>query len=278
MTKIIKKRTGINYMGNKHRFLDDIHSKLEIKEGDKVLDLFGGSGIVGANIKQWYPSTEVTYNDWDNKIFGMVKSISMSTVEEYNNNIAEISKQLKKPSNHTKLYKEDKQHPEILEFKKNWKDFFRSKKLEEYTDWEKIYLINSSFRSTLGVNKQGIVNDSAGSKNMPIMKENPLSKIDHFISKDFNDINFNDYDVLYLDPPYTNAVTVSQYGKYEEEGLDYNLLEKLKDFKGKFIINNYDNPIYNEYAEKCNWNIELLNKTTTLSGKSKVVPETTYWN
>lgn len=62
MSKYIK--PILRYYGSKYRMLDKIFNLLDLKETDKFLDMFGGSGIVGVNAKHLF-NCEVTINDFD---------------------------------------------------------------------------------------------------------------------------------------------------------------------------------------------------------------------
>lgn len=60
-------------MGNKRNMLKHIKAVLETMQEDGqinsetiFIDCFGGSGLISHNIKQWYPSNRVVWNDYDN--------------------------------------------------------------------------------------------------------------------------------------------------------------------------------------------------------------------
>lgn len=60
---------------------------------------------------------------------------------------------------------------------------------------------------------------------------------------------------FYLDPPYlpetrTAKQCYANEMSYEDHAL---LLDSLADIKGKFLLSGYDNPLYNEFAECCQW-------------------------
>lgn len=61
------------FMGNKRNMLMHIRKVLEtMREDGQIdsetifIDCFGGSGLISHNIKQWYPSNRVIWNDYDN--------------------------------------------------------------------------------------------------------------------------------------------------------------------------------------------------------------------
>lgn len=60
-------------MGNKRNMLKHMKAVLEtMREDGQIdsetifIDCFGGSGLISHNIKQWYPSNRVVWNDYDN--------------------------------------------------------------------------------------------------------------------------------------------------------------------------------------------------------------------
>lgn len=70
---MIYTRPPLPFMGNKRNMLKHIKQVLETMradgeiDGESVfIDVFGGSGIVAHNIKQWYPRNQVLWNDYDN--------------------------------------------------------------------------------------------------------------------------------------------------------------------------------------------------------------------
>lgn len=63
----------LSFMGNKKNMLKRIKRVLQDMQGDGYindetifLDVFGGSGLISHNIKQWYPKNRVIWNDYDN--------------------------------------------------------------------------------------------------------------------------------------------------------------------------------------------------------------------
>lgn len=67
------KQPPLPFMGNKRNMLKHIKAVLETMQEDGqidsetiFIDCFGGSGLVSHNIKQWYPSNRVVWNDYDN--------------------------------------------------------------------------------------------------------------------------------------------------------------------------------------------------------------------
>ncbi|STO96240.1 DNA adenine methylase [Helicobacter canis] len=70
---MIYTKPPLPFMGNKKNMLKHIKQVLETMRADGVIDgesifidVFGGSGLVAHNIKQWYPRNQVLWNDYDN--------------------------------------------------------------------------------------------------------------------------------------------------------------------------------------------------------------------
>lgn len=70
---MIYTRPPLPFMGNKRNMLKHIKQVLETMRADGeidgesiFIDVFGGSGLVAHNIKQWYPRNQVLWNDYDN--------------------------------------------------------------------------------------------------------------------------------------------------------------------------------------------------------------------
>lgn len=70
---MIYTKPPLPFMGNKRNMLKHIKQVLEtmradgeIDGGSIFIDVFGGSGLVAHNIKQWYPRNQVIWNDYDN--------------------------------------------------------------------------------------------------------------------------------------------------------------------------------------------------------------------
>lgn len=55
------------FQGQKRRFIKHLKDVLKNYNADAIyVDLFGGSGLLSHNIKQFYPNATVVYNDFDN--------------------------------------------------------------------------------------------------------------------------------------------------------------------------------------------------------------------
>lgn len=98
------------FMGNKRNMLKHIKAVLEtMREDGQIdsetifIDCFGGSGLVSHNIKQWYPSNRVVWNDYDNY---QEQLNHLDTTEQLRQEIAKIINDTPK---------QDKLHPHTKE-------------------------------------------------------------------------------------------------------------------------------------------------------------------
>lgn len=60
----------------------------------------------------------------------------------------------------------------------------------------------------------------------------------------------------YLDPPYHNADMGHYYGYTEQDYI--NLLDKVQEIKGKFLLSCYPNDILDDYIKRNNWNTKEI--------------------
>ena len=98
------------FMGNKKNMLKHIKQVLQDMQGDGnindetiFLDVFGGSGLISHNIKQWYPKNRVIWTDYDNyqkRLDGIsdteilrAKIYEVLQNEKYKNKIPDTKKQ-----------------------------------------------------------------------------------------------------------------------------------------------------------------------------------------
>lgn len=66
--KIKKVRPVLKLVGSKYKMLDFLFENFNFNGVKNFFDIFGGTGIVGVNVKNNYPNIIVTINDYDNKL------------------------------------------------------------------------------------------------------------------------------------------------------------------------------------------------------------------
>jgi DNA adenine methylase len=61
-----KVKPVLRFTGSKYRQLENLFNIFDLKGKGTFVDLFGGSGIVGVNVKHNFPNMNVIINDYDN--------------------------------------------------------------------------------------------------------------------------------------------------------------------------------------------------------------------
>lgn len=98
---------------------------------------------------------------------------------------------------------------------------------------------------------------SDGTNNVQIENQDALKLLERYDRKET---------FAYLDPPYLLSTRSKRIYKHEYKTKDHiELLELIKNYKGKVMISGYDNDLYNEHLEEWNKYTQLAN---TEMGKS----------
>lgn len=71
---------------------------------------------------------------------------------------------------------------------------------------------------------------------------------------------------FYCDPPYFNS-DCGHYDGYSEQDFE-NLLIKLKNIKGKFLLSSYPSPLLQRYAKENGWHMWSVEKGVSVNSKS----------
>lgn len=255
-------KSPLNYTGGKFKLLPQI-LPLFPKDIDCFVDLFGGGFNVGSNVE----AKHVIYNEFDERIFNLVKYLCtedphlsyskiMSFIEKYN------------------LTKENKDGYLTLR-----EDYNSS----EHKDWSMLYtLIAYAFNNQIRFNKSGGYNMPFG-KGRSSFNESLQKKFKLFTQSlckrnniEFHNncfsyissLNLDSEDLVYCDPPY--LVTMASYNEADgwNEVKERELLDQL-DYLNKnnvrFALSNVlenkgkSNDILKEWSEK--YNIHYLNHT-----------------
>lgn len=72
---------------------------------------------------------------------------------------------------------------------------------------------------------------------------------------------------FYVDPPYFNS-NMGHYGGYTVQDFE-NLLVKLTEIKGKFLLSSYPSDLLNEYSKRFKWYSRTFEMNISASGKGK---------
>lgn len=198
------------FMGNKKNMLKHIKQVLQDMQGDGYindetifLDVFGGSGLISHNIKQWYPKNRVIWNDYDNY---QKRLDGISDTEILRAKIYEVfgindSKE--------KATQEEKQ--EILNF---IKDFEAKGHYMDYTSLSTYLLFSGNYVYSLeSLSKKSLYNRVP--KGTLCEAKGYLQGVER-VQKDFKDL-LDSYShiqnkLLILDPPYLQT----QVGNYKD--------------------------------------------------------------
>lgn len=202
-------KSPINYIGNKYKLISQIEP-LFPRKINKFIDVFGGSGTVIINTK----AEHYIYNDINPYVTSIFNGIISQSAEDA---ISQIEAVIKEYS----LSMTNKEG-----FEKLRDDYNAGRK-----DWITLYtLMCHSFNHQFRFNNNHEYNSSFG-KNRSYFSErqrqdliamkNKISTDITVTSKSFEDIEFSDFDendLVYLDPPYYNSVGSYNDGKRGFEG------------------------------------------------------------
>lgn len=199
------------FMGNKRNMLKHIKAVLETMQEDGqidsetiFIDCFGGSGLISHNIKQWYPSNRVIWNDYDNY---QERLNHLDTTEQLRQEIAKII-------NDTRTPHYDKLHPHTKEkILTLLQDKAQSGAFIDYTTIGTYLLFSGNYATNYQeLAKHTFYNRTAFT---PLNKEGYLAGVER-TQADFIDILESYKDItnkcLILDPPYLQT----QKGNYND--------------------------------------------------------------
>lgn len=197
------------FMGNKKNMLKNIKQVLQDMQGDGYindetifLDVFGGSGLISHNIKQWYPKNRVIWNDYDNY---QKRLDNINDTELIRKKIYEVF------GNDTKEKATQTQKQELLDF---IKDFEAKGHYVDYVTLSVYLLFCGTYADSFEtLSKHGFYNRVA---------KEPLNEAKGYlqgverVQQDFKDL-LDSYShiqnkLLILDPPYLQT----QVGNYKD--------------------------------------------------------------
>ena len=213
------------FMGNKRNMLRHIKKVLEFMREDGqidsetiFIDCFGGSGLISHNIKQWYPSNRVIWNDYDNY---QERLNHIDTTEQLRQEIAKIL-QAREPQ----TLKNAKLHPHtkeaILTLLQEQSDAFI-----DCTTISTYLLFSGNYATTL----QGLEKATFFYHSIPqqLQSKGYLAGVER-VQADFIELLDSYKDItnkcLILDPPYLQT----QVGNYKDSfqlGQFFKLIERV---------------------------------------------------
>lgn len=247
----------LSFMGNKRNMLKHIKAVLEtMREDGQIdsetifIDCFGGSGLISHNIKQWYPSNRVVWNDYDNY---QERLNHLDTTEQLRQEIAKII-------NDTRIPK-DKLHPHTKEkILTLLQDKAQSGAFIDYTTISVYLLFAGTYAKTYQelATKQTFYNRIT---QKPLNKEGYLAGVER-TQADFIDLLDSYKDItnkcLILDPPYLQT----QKGNYRASfqlAQFFNLIERVQ--KPYIFFGSHRSDILPCFAYLSKYHKELANYT-----------------
>lgn len=251
--------TPIFFMWNKDKLIKKGLIDKFPKGINTFYDLFGGSGIVSINVE----AKKVIYNDIDKNIISLIEYFrnkeANNILQEVNNYIFKY--ELPTFSTDARKFKGDR---EI--YKESYNRLRSNYNLKR--DPSLLYVLNIFSNShMLRYNSSGDFNMPFGNgylteqciNNILNNKYNKINEIHNCDFRYFKNIEFNQDDFVYLDPPYFNTTaTYNENGGWTEKDEDdlYELCETLNYKHIKFAMSNV---FYNKNKENTRL-IEWVNK------------------
>ena len=287
-------KSPIFYMGNKYRLLPQLMS-LFPQDINCFYDIFGGSGVVSANIN----SKNIIYNEFNENIINIYKLFLKYTPEEINTKINNYIKEYDLNREGTDIRQNN---PNVAEERAYYnKNYIRFRKAynESQRDYIMLYTLTFySFSNLIRFNQKNEFNMPYGNrcycnKHYEIIKNwNEVIKNKNIIVKNENAFDilenekFANNDFIYLDPPYSNTMAIYNekraFGGWTVED-DIELFKVLDEldakgikwglsnvFKNKDIVNSH----LIEWSKK--YNVEHLNINYSSLGKGNAHTDEVY--
>lgn len=266
--KPIRKRT-FQYMGSKYKIMDWLFENLPSDIRDlKTLDVFGGGGSFTTSMCLTFPEADIFYNEKTEIVYGAYRMIVRDTL-----NMVHLLKTMNllvetnyKKKDNFEMFEERKRN--YYELREKYNNFGNGSMLEKMTLG--LFLIKAGF-GVVRVKDNGDWVGAAGDtwptqkwlSTLPVIANKPT-----LTNKDYRDLDFEDYDFLYLDPPYWN----SQGAYYEKDSLN-TLLEMLSCYDGKFMMSYYPDPTVLELAEQKGWTVKYREDVKQVASSNKKTTE-----
>lgn len=243
-------------MGNKRNMLKHIKAVLEtMREDGQIdsetifIDCFGGSGLISHNIKQWYPSNRVVWNDYDNY---QERLNHLDTTERLRQEMAKII-------NDTIPYKDKLHTPTKEKILTLLQDKAQSGAFIDYITLSTYLLFSGNYATNYQeLAKSTFYNIVA---NSPLNNKGYLAGIER-AQADFIDLLDSYKDItnkcLILDPPYLQT----QKGNYRDSfqlAQFFNLIERVQ--KPYIFFGSHRSEILPCFAYLSKYHKELANYT-----------------
>ena len=247
-------KSPINYVGGKYKLISQIEP-LFPRKINTFIDVFGGSGTVLINTQ----AEHYIYNDINYYVTSIFNGIISQSAEDTISQVEAIIKE----------YDLSKTNKAGFEKLRDDYNNGRSDWITLYTlmchsfNWQMRFNNNHQYNSSWGKDRSSFTNRQ---KDGLIAMKNKIGTDIVVMSKSFNDIDFSDFDendLVYLDPPYYNSVGSYNDGKRGFEGWTkeheiklLDLMTRLHKQGTRFALSNnlkYDNPYLREWLDDNNF-------------------------
>lgn len=273
-------KSPLNYTGGKYKLLPELIKRFPEEDGT-FIDLFGGGFNVGVNSR----NRLVVYNDLSEQTTRLIKLFYKYNTSEIIDKLEELIKKygLSDSEKNGYEYYGCNSSNGLGQYNKKpfskLRDDYNNSKKSVSKDFLLLLLTIYSFNNQIRFNSSGLYNLPVGKrdfnvstrKNVKLFSEKIKTKEVIFLSKDFNDIDFKQYEkpFFYCDPPYLlGDASYNENGGWDEKK-ETELLEFLKqlDINGiKFALSNViehkgkQNKLLLDWCLKNQFNIIYLDK------------------
>ena len=274
-------KSPLNYTGGKFKLLPELIKRFP-EDTETFVDLFGGGFNVGVNAS----NHKVVYNDISEETTRLIKVFYKYNTNEIVNKLEELIKKYGLSDSEKNGYEfygctsnNGLGQFNKVPFMKLREDYNNAKKSID-KDFLLLLLTIYSFNNQIRFNSSGLYNLPVGKrdfnastrKNVKLFSEKIKTKEVVFLSKDFNDISFKQFEkpFFYCDPPYLlGDASYNENGGWDEnkETELLSFLKNLSDNGIKFALSNVVehkgmvNQLLLDWALKNKFNIIYLNKT-----------------
>lgn len=247
-----------NYHGGKYRYIDTILDNLPKDKDLNFLDVFAGGHCVSSHVDR---SWNITTNELCYQVSDMVSTI-------YNDKF--IFEILVLSGQETlNLFRDNKEA--YLDLVESYN--------KRPTPYKLYLLICGSFSNQIRFNSKNEFNlpfgkryfNSSMQKKLTNFIERLSERNIEFSSKCFTELDFDDYDILFVDPPYLlTTASYNENGGWTEE-LEQQLYRKLSNTSSKWMLTNQlhakgkTNKYLLDFIESNNFTVQDLATTTRYS-------------
>lgn len=245
------KISPVRYMGNKRKLINKGLCDLFPNNIDVFYDLFGGSGIVGMNVK----ADEYVLNELDENVFSLYNMFKATQPDDLIEHTIKRIKEYELPTINTDKRAVGEQ---VREFYKEKYMKFRQDYNNNPNPKDLYVLMNYAMSQTMRFNKNGKFNMPFGNNRfIPETHGKEISGFYDFLQKvtlyneDYQKIEIKELNnsFIYLDPPYLGSVaTYNENGAWDKDD-NGRLLNYLKDINSKGIKWGLSNIIKNKHTE-----------------------------